>query len=86
MCLKPIDTLGLAARFVSGYLNAPLADGRSGSTHAWAEVYLPGAGWKGFDPTSGEIAGTRRIDSPRTLADRRMPKQFYKISCRDRFA
>jgi transglutaminase-like putative cysteine protease len=53
--------LGLAARFVSGYLNAPVADGRSGSTHAWAEVYLPGAGWKGFDPTSGEIAGSKHI-------------------------
>ena len=53
--------LGLAARFVSGYLNAPSADGSSGSTHAWAEVYLPGAGWKGFDPTSGEIAGSRHI-------------------------
>jgi transglutaminase-like putative cysteine protease len=53
--------LGLAARFVSGYLNAPYEDGRSGSTHAWVEVYLPGAGWKGFDPTSGEIAGSRHI-------------------------
>ncbi len=53
--------LGLAARFVSGYLNAPFVDGRSGSTHAWAEVYLPGAGWKGFDPTSGELAGSRHI-------------------------
>jgi transglutaminase-like putative cysteine protease len=53
--------LGLAARFVSGYLNAPFTDGRSGSTHAWAEVYLPGAGWKGFDPTSGEIAGAGHI-------------------------
>ena len=54
-------TLGLATRFVSGYLNAPRSDGSSGSTHAWAEVYLPGAGWKGFDPTSGEIAGARHI-------------------------
>lgn len=53
--------LGLAARFVSGYLDSPFADGRSGSTHAWAEVYLPGAGWKGFDPTGGEIAGSRHI-------------------------
>lgn len=53
--------LGLAARFVSGYLYAPFADGSSGSTHAWAEVYLPGAGWKGFDPTLGEIAGSRHI-------------------------
>ena len=53
--------LGLAARFVSGYLHAPADDGRSGATHAWAEVYLPGAGWKGFDPTSGELAGSRHI-------------------------
>lgn len=53
--------LGLAARFVSGYLHAPFEDGSSGSTHAWAEVYLPGAGWKGFDPTIGEIAGSRHI-------------------------
>ncbi len=53
--------LGLAARFVSGYLNSPFADGSSGTTHAWAEVYLPGAGWKGFDPTNGQIAGSRHI-------------------------
>jgi transglutaminase-like putative cysteine protease len=52
---------GLAARFVSGYLNAPSSDGRSGASHAWAEVYLPGAGWKGFDPTIGEITGSRHI-------------------------
>ena len=59
--LEAARSLGLAARFVSGYLNASLADGRSGSTHAWAEVYLPGAGWIGFDPTSGELAGSRHI-------------------------
>lgn len=50
--------LGLAARFVSGYLNAPPSPNNFGSTHAWAEVYLPGAGWKGFDPTLGRVAGT----------------------------
>jgi transglutaminase-like putative cysteine protease len=59
--MQAAQFLGLAARFVSGYLNSPFEDGRSGSTHAWAEVYLPGAGWKGFDPTSGEIAGSRHI-------------------------
>lgn len=53
--------LGLASRFVSGYLHAPLMVDTVGSTHAWAEVYLPGAGWKGFDPTIGKIAGTDHI-------------------------
>lgn len=53
--------LGLAARFVSGYLHAPPSTVNFGATHAWAEVYLPGAGWKGFDPTSGEIVGTSHI-------------------------
>ena len=53
--------LGLASRFVSGYLHAPLVSHMIGTTHAWAEVYLPGAGWKGFDPTIGEISGTDHI-------------------------
>ncbi|MCW8893579.1 MAG: transglutaminase family protein, partial [Deltaproteobacteria bacterium] len=53
--------LGLAARFVSGYLHAPPSEIDLGATHAWAEVYLPGAGWKGFDPTIGEIVGTDHI-------------------------
>ncbi|MET0342219.1 MAG: transglutaminase family protein [Polyangiales bacterium] len=52
--------LGLASRFVSGYLtSAPGAN--AGSTHAWAEVYLPGAGWKGFDPTAGLLTGSDHI-------------------------
>ena len=53
--------LGLASRFVSGYLYAPALEAGNASTHAWAEVYLPGAGWKGFDPTSGEVTGSRHI-------------------------
>lgn len=48
--------LGLAARFVSGYLYVP-GSILTGSTHAWAEVYLPGAGWLGFDPTIGVVVG-----------------------------
>ncbi len=48
-------TLGLAARFVSGYMYAPGEDSErtSGAMHAWVEIYLPGAGWKGLDPTHG---------------------------------
>jgi transglutaminase-like putative cysteine protease len=53
--------LGLAARFVSGYLHCPATEAGQGSTHAWAEVYLPGAGWKGFDATSGEVVGSHHI-------------------------
>lgn len=53
--------LGLAARFVSGYLYDPLMAPGDGSTHAWSEVYLPGAGWKGFDSTSGCIVGDDHI-------------------------
>jgi len=53
--------LGLASRFVSGYAHAPQSEEWSSTTHAWAEVYLPGAGWKGFDPTAGELAGRRHI-------------------------
>ena len=53
--------LGLASRFISGYAHAPATEHWSATTHAWAEVYLPGAGWKGFDPTNGEVAGRRHI-------------------------
>jgi len=52
---------GLAARFVSGYLHCPDTVQGHGSTHAWTEVYLPGAGWKGFDSTSGIVVGHDHI-------------------------
>lgn len=53
--------LGLAARFVSGYLYSPMLPPGQGATHAWSEVFLPGAGWKGFDPTSGIVVGNHHI-------------------------
>jgi len=59
--MEACRNLGLASRFVSGYLYAQATEAGNASTHAWAEVYLPGAGWKGFDPTSGEVTGNRHI-------------------------
>jgi transglutaminase-like putative cysteine protease len=59
--------LGLAARFVSGYLydetlvDAPHAMVGGGATHAWAQVYLPGAGWTEFDPTNAHAGGRNLI-------------------------
>jgi transglutaminase-like putative cysteine protease len=59
--MEAAKCLGLATRFVSGYLHAPLMSAQVGSTHAWAEVYLPGGGWIGFDPTIGDIVGPDHI-------------------------
>lgn len=68
--------LGFASRFVSGYLHAPPSTDNYGATHAWAEVFLPGAGWKGFDPSIGEIAGTDHI----AVAVARLPESVPPIA------
>jgi transglutaminase-like putative cysteine protease len=63
LMMEAVRSLGLAARFVSGYI-VPQQDGGStlgtGSTHAWMQTYLPGAGWIDFDPTNS-IIGNRNL-------------------------
>lgn len=68
--------LGFAARFVSGYTYSPPFAGQMGSTHAWAEVFIPGAGWKGFDPSSGSIVGINHI----AVAVARLPHMVPPVS------
>ena len=64
LMIEAARALGLPARFVSGYVYVPDRDGSptlgGGSTHAWCQVYLPGAGWVEFDPTNG-IVGSRDL-------------------------
>jgi transglutaminase-like putative cysteine protease len=80
--MEAVRSLGLAARFVSGYLyderlvsdGAPVLGG--GATHAWCEVYLPGAGWVEYDPTNGLVAGRNLI----RVSVARTPQQAVPIS------
>jgi len=74
--MEAVRHLGLAARFVSGYLHVRPAGLEAGATHAWAEVYLPGAGWKGFDPTAGELVGANHI----AVAMARLPESVPPVA------
>ena len=59
--IEALRRLGIAARFVSGYIfTGDRAHDGGGATHAWVQVYLPDAGWIEFDPTNG-IEGTRDL-------------------------
>jgi transglutaminase-like putative cysteine protease len=62
---EAVRGLGMGARIVSGYLHNPdqdrLGSSGAGSTHAWAEVFLPGAGWITFDPTNRSVGGANLI-------------------------
>ncbi len=54
-------TMGLPARFVSGYLLIETDEPEPPQLHGWAEVYLPGAGWRGYDPSMGLAVAARHI-------------------------
>jgi transglutaminase-like putative cysteine protease len=80
LMIEAARSLGLAARFVSGYLYVPSADGPTNvggnATHAWVQIYLPGAGWIEFDPTNG-IVGNRDLIRVAVVRD---PAQAVPVS------
>jgi transglutaminase-like putative cysteine protease len=79
LMMEAVRVVGIAARFVSGYLyddTAAAATVGGGATHAWVAVYLPGAGWVEYDPTNGLIAGRNLI----RVCTARTPEQAVPIS------
>jgi transglutaminase-like putative cysteine protease len=67
LLIEAARSLGFGARIVTGYLYSPPTDGHTtaargaGSTHAWADIYVPGSGWIAYDPTNGTIGGADLI-------------------------
>lgn len=68
LMMEAARSLGMAARFVTGYLYDPALDNGpgdgtmgGGATHAWCQIYLPGMGWTEFDPTNGRVGGTNLV-------------------------
>ncbi|MGI0483797.1 transglutaminase family protein [Pantanalinema rosaneae CENA516] len=82
LMIEALRRLGFACRFVSGYLYDAALDGGeigmtgSGATHAWLQVYLPGAGWRAYDPTNKLTAGFDLI----RVAIARHPGQVIPLS------
>lgn len=82
LMMEAVRSVGIAARFVSGYLYDPAIDGEesetagAGATHAWVQVYLPGAGWVEFDPTNGSYGGQNLVP----VAVAREPSQAIPVS------
>lgn len=88
LMMEAVRALGMAARFVTGYIYAPVSESRmnssvgggsnegGGATHAWVEVFVPGAGWVDFDPTNG-IIGSRDLIR---IASVRDPRQAVPLA------
>ena len=80
LMIEALRSLGFAARFVSGYLHSPgalpTAYRGGGNTHAWVQVFLPGAGWIELDPTNG-IVGNRDLIRVAVVRD---PRQAVPLS------
>ena len=80
LMIEACRTLGFAARFVTGYIYVPSRDDPTlrggGATHAWVQVFLPGAGWVEFDPTNG-IVGNKDLIRVGVV---REPKQARPLS------
>lgn len=82
LMIEALRRLGFACRFVSGYLYDEALDGGdvgmvgSGATHAWLQVYLPGAGWRSYDPTNQITSGFDLIQ----VAIARHPAQVMPLS------
>ena len=81
LMIEATRSLGFAARFVSGYQYDPRRDPANGgvpggTTHAWVQIYLPGAGWVEFDPTSGSVGGRNLI----RVAVARDPQQAVPLA------
>ncbi|MFT8244379.1 transglutaminase family protein [Roseomonas sp. BN140053] len=78
LMMEAVRSLGLAARFVTGYLHSRRAASHQGggATHAWMQVYLPGAGWVEYDPTNGITDGRDLL----RVAVAREPRQAVPLS------
>jgi transglutaminase-like putative cysteine protease len=83
LMIEAVRSLGFGARFVTGYLYDPKLDGGSddgttgaGATHAWCEIYLPGAGWVEYDPTNALIGSAALV----RVAVTRDPSQAAPVS------
>ena len=64
LMIEALRSLGIAARFVSGYLHLANDDDdgdAGGNTHAWVQAYVPGPGWVDFDPSSGKVGNQNLV-------------------------